>query len=308
MNFILLQNAAALEQVDSTAATVTKQASETVTDIVEQVQTGDVDKLLSDLLDWGVEVGKSLILAVVLYLVGSFLIKLINKFFGKLIEKRNMDKGVKTFLKSFINILLTIMLIVAVVSALGVDTTSFAALLASAGIAIGMALSGNLQNFAGGILILLLKPFKVGDFVEAQGVSGSVKEIQIFHTIVTTPDNKEIFVPNGALSSGTIMNYSHNDLRRVDFTFGVDYGEDTEKVRQVLYKLAKEDEYIDKSTEPEIYLGELSASSVDIVLRVWGKSSDYWNIFFGMKEKVYKEFNKEGINFPYPQLTVHTQA
>lgn len=308
MHYILLQTVEAMETVSDSAANMTQKATEKVTDIVEQVQSGDVDGVLSDLLDWGIEVGKSIVLAIVLYVVGHFLIKLINKFFAKVIDRRGMDKGVKTFLKSFVNILLTIMLIVAVVSALGVDTTSFAALLASAGIAIGMALSGNLQNFAGGILILLLRPFKVGDFIDAQSVSGTVKEIQIFHTIITTPDNKEIYVPNGSLSSGTVINYSHNEMRRVDFVIGIDYGEDTEKVRSLLQRIAKENPDIDQSMEPEVYVNALSSSSVDIMFRVWGKNVNYWDIYFGMNEKIYKEFNKEGISFPYPQLTVHTKA
>ena len=303
---LLQQGAAALESVDSTAV-VPEVVTEKVSEIVEQVQAGKVDKLLSELFDWGIDVGKSILLAVVLYIVGRFLIKVINKFMSKIIDRRNMDGGVKTFLKSFVNILLTIMLIVAVVSALGVDTTSFAALLASAGIAIGMALSGNLQNFAGGILILLLRPFKVGDFVEAQGVSGVIKGIQIFHTIITTPDNKEIFVPNGALSSGTVINYSQNDLRRVDFTVSIEYGEDTEKVKSLLLKLAAEDPRVENAPASEAYLNALSDSSVDMVLRVWTKKDEYWNVFFGLNEAIYTTFNKEGVKFPYPHLTVHTE-
>lgn len=307
MHPLFLQTAEAMETVSDSAANVTQKATETVTDIVEQVQTGNVDALMSDLLDWGIDIGKSIILAAVLYMVGHILIKLINKLFAKVIDRRSLDQGVKTFLKSFVNILLTILLIVAVVSALGVDTTSFAALLASAGIAIGMALSGNLQNFAGGILILLLKPFKVGDYIEAQDSAGTVKEIQIFHTIITTPDNKEIYIPNGSLSSGSVVNFSHNGTRRIDFVVGIDYGEDTDRVRPVLRKLADEEPLIEQNPEPQVLVNALSSSSVDILLRVWVKNENYWDVYYGINEKIYKSFNEEGINFPYPQLTVHTE-
>ena len=216
-----------------------------------------------------------------------------------------MNAGVQTFVKSFVNIMLTILLIVAIISKLGVDTTSFAALLASAGVAVGMALSGNLQNFAGGLIILLLRPFKVGDFIECQGVSGTVKEIQIFHTILTSPDNKVIYVPNGSLSSGTVINYSREATRRVDWTFCVEYGEDYEKVENVINKLIAADERILNTPAPFVNLIALADSSVNVVVRVWVKSENYWDVFFSMNKAVYATFNKEGINFPFPQLTVH---
>lgn len=165
-------------------------------------------------------------------MVGRFLIRMLNRLVGRVMDKRNVDISIKTFVKSLVNILLTVLLIVSVVGALGVETTSFAALLASAGVAVGMALSGNLQNFAGGLVILLFKPYKVGDWIEAQSVSGTVKEIQIFHTILTTADNKLIYVPNGALSSGVVTNYSNQKTRRVEWIFGVDYGEDYNKVEK----------------------------------------------------------------------------
>lgn len=171
---------------------------------------------------------------------------------------------------------------------------------------IGMALSGNLQNFAGGLIILLFRPYKVGDFIEAStGASGTVKEIQIFHTILITADNKMIYVPNGAMSSGVITNYSKLDTRRIEWNFGVDYGEDYNKVEKVLREIIANDKRILTSPAPFIELGELAASSVNIKIRVWVNSSDYWNVFFSMNQTVYTTFNKEGINFPFPQLTVH---
>ena len=180
---------------------------------------------LQQLIDWSVSAGGRIIGAVLIFVVGRFLISLLRKMLARLLAKRHVDASIQSFVKSLVNILLTILLIIAVIGKLGVETTSFAALLASAGVAIGMALSGNLQNFAGGLIVLLFRPFKVGDWIESQGVSGTVREIQIFHTILTTADNKVIYIPNGALSSGTVTNYSREDTRRVDWVIGVEYGE-----------------------------------------------------------------------------------
>ena len=178
---------------------------------------------LQQLIDWGVNAGGRIIGAIIIFVVGRFLISLLRKMLARLLAKRHVDASIQSFVKSLVNILLTILLIIAVIGKLGVETTSFAALLASAGVAIGMALSGNLQNFAGGLIVLLFRPFKVGDWIESQGVSGTVREIQIFHTILTTADNKVIYIPNGALSSGTVTNYSREDTRRVDWVIGVEY-------------------------------------------------------------------------------------
>ena len=264
-----------------------------------------VQNLIQQLTNWGISTGKQIISAIIIFLIGRLLISIVNKLVAKLLARRHVDAGVQTFVKSFVNIMLTILLIVAIISKLGVDTTSFAALLASAGVAIGMALSGNLQNFAGGLIILLLRPFKVGDFIECQGVSGTVKEIQIFHTILTSPDNKVIYVPNGSLSSGTVINYSREATRRVDWTFTVEYGEDYEKVENVINKLIAADERILDTPAPFVNLIALADSSVNVVVRVWVKSENYWDVFFQMNKSVYATFNKEGINFPFPQLTIH---
>lgn len=257
--------------------------------------------------DSGIEIGKNILAAILIFLVGRLLISFIKKIVTKALNKRqNMDEGIKSFVKSLVNVTLTVLLLIAVVGALGVETTSFAALLASAGVAVGMALSGNLQNFAGGVMILLFKPIKTGDYIEAQGQAGSVKEIQIFHTVLTTPDNQTIFIPNGPLSSNVIKNYSTQDLRRVDWSFGVDYGTDYEKVKAVIEKLIAADSRILKDPAHFIALGALADSSVNITVRAWVKSADYWGVFFDMNKIVYETFNKEGIEFPFPQLTVHT--
>ena len=219
----------------------------------------DVEQLLSKLLDWGIEVGKDLLGAIIIYIVGRFIIKQVGRLLARILEKRKLEISVQTFLRSLVSILLNLILAFAIVSRLGVETTSFAALLASAGVAIGMALSGNLSNFAGGLIILVFKPFKVGDYIEGQNANGTVREIQIFHTILTTVDNKVIYVPNGALSSNAITNYNKQETRRAEWVFGVEYGEDFEKVKAVLQRIIDADPRILKDPAPMIALGALSA-------------------------------------------------
>ena len=264
-----------------------------------------LDKLsliTQQLIDFGIRAGERILIAVLVFVVGRFLISLLNKFIRRLMDKRKVDVSIKTFVKSLVNILLTILLIISVVGALGVETTSFAALLASA----GMALSGNLQNFAGGLVILLFKPYKVGDWIETQqGSAGTVKEIQIFHTILTTADNKLIYIPNGSLSSGVVTNYSHQETRRVEWIIGIDYGEDYEKVQKIVYEILAADKRILKEPAPFVALHALDASSVNVVARVWVNSGDYWGVYFDINKAIYETFNEKGINFPFPQLTVH---
>lgn len=270
------------------------------------LQMSHIEQLIQQGITFCVEAGKSILVALLIYIVGRFLVSFLNKLLTKALERRNIDPTIKTFLQSFVNILLTVLLIVAVVSALGINTTSFAALLASVGVAAGMALSGNLSNFAGGLIILLLKPFKVGDYVEAQNVAGIVDGIQIFHTVLRTVDNKVIYLPNGALSGGNIVNYSQQTHRRVDITVSVEYGQDVEQVRQVLLELFKQDERIlNEPAAPFVALSKLGDSSVDLTIRLWVKAADYWDVFFQTQERIYTEFNKLGISFPFPQITVH---
>lgn len=270
------------------------------------LQMSHIEQLIQQGISFCVEAGKSILVALLIYIVGRFLVSLLNKLLTKALERRNLDPTIKTFLQSFVNILLTVLLIVAVVSALGVNTTSFAALLASVGVAAGMALSGNLSNFAGGLIILLLKPFKVGDYVEAQNVAGTVDGIQIFHTVLRTVDNKVIYLPNGALSGGNIVNYSQQTHRRVDIPLSVEYGQDVEQVRQLLLELFGQDERIlTEPAAPFIAVSKLGDSSVDLTVRLWVKASDYWDVFFQTQERIYAEFNKQGISFPFPQITVH---
>ncbi|MBQ8607230.1 MAG: mechanosensitive ion channel [Bacteroidaceae bacterium] len=262
--------------------------------------------VVNRLIDAGLNLGERILGALIILIIGRFLVMWLNRLFAKILERRKVEAGVQTFLKSMVNILLMVMLILAVIGKLGIELTGFAALLASAGVAIGMALSGNLQNFAGGLIILLFRPYKVGDYIEsATGASGTVKEIQIFHTILVTADNKVVYAPNGAMSSSVVTNYSCMDTRRVDFTFGVEYGVDYQKVESILRDIIAADQRILQTPSYTVEMVELAASSVNVVVRVWVKSSDYWDVYFSMNKTVYATFNKEGIDFPFPQLTVH---
>ena len=265
-----------------------------------------LEEAIRSLVEHGSQLGFTIIKALIVFLVGRLVINLLNKLVRKILSKRDIDPSVKTFVGSLVNVSLTILLIISVVGALGVQTTSFAALLASAGVAVGMALSGNLSNFAGGLIILLFKPYKVGDYIEAQGVGGTVKEVQMFHTVLGTVDNKVIYIPNGSLSSGVVTNFSNQTTRRVDWTFGVEYGSDYEKVKQVIESvLAKDSRILSEPAAQFIALTALADSSVNVVVRVWVNSSDYWGVYFDINKNIYATFNEVGIGFPFPQLTVH---
>ena len=264
-----------------------------------------LDIVIQNLIDSGISAGKHIIAAVVIFIVGRFLIKLINRLVASILQRRHIEISVQTFLSSLVNIILTILLIITVIGALGVNTTSFAALIASAGVAIGMALSGNLQNFAGGLIILLFKPYRVGDFIDVCGVQGTVSAVQIFHTILLTPDNKAVYLPNGSTSSSTITNYSRENKRRIEWTFGIDYGEDVNRARTAILSVITADARILPDPAPFVAVGGLSDSSVDIIVRVWVPTEEYWNVYYDMHQRVYETFNEQKINFPYPQQTVH---
>lgn len=272
---------------------------------VKALEKGEFSQIIQQLTTLGIEAGKSILLAALIFVVGRYIVKLVNRVVAGMMERRHMDPTIQSFLRSFVNVLLTILLIITTVSALGINTTSFAALLASAGVAVGMALSGNLQNLAGGIILLLFKPYKVGDYIEGQGVSGTVKEIQIFHTIILTADNKQVYVPNGALSSGSVVNYSSQPLRRVDLTIGVEYGTEVDAVKQALDVILQADKRVMSDPAPFVALNKLADSSVDFTVRVWVSGADYWPVYFDLTRAIYEEFNRRGIGFPFPQLQIH---
>ena len=295
------------EVTDNVAGNAAEEAAQAVTNVAQNLAEGNVrmDQVVSQLISWSMDAGKHILIAAVLYVAGHYIIKLLNYLLAGMLERRKVEVSVQTFVKSFVGIVLQILLIVTVVGALGVNTTSFAALLASFGVAIGMALSGNLQNFAGGIVILFLKPYKVGDYIEAQGVAGTVKSIQIFHTVVQALDGKLIHLPNGALSSGNITNYSQPETRMVEWVIGVEYGTDVDTARQTVLELLQADKRVLKDPTPVVWLKELADSSVNLVIRAWVQNSDYWGVLFGMNEQIYDTFNARGIGFPFPQVTVH---
>ncbi len=264
-----------------------------------------MENLWTDYSPLIVKYGTGLIYAVVVLIIGLWITNLITKSVKKLMIKGALDISLVPFLSSLISIGLKIMVVISALGMLGIEMTSFIALLGAAGLAIGMALSGTLQNFAGGVIILILKPFKIGDVIEAQGFTGSVKEILIFNTILTTFDNKLIILPNGGVATGSIVNYTAQETRRVDWTFGIAYGDNADTAKRVLMELVSEDIRVLKDPEPFVALKELADSSVNFVVRAWVNSGDYWGVYFDLNDKVYKTFEKEGLNFPYPQMDVH---
>lgn len=244
-------------------------------------------------------------LALVVLIIGKILIKRVVKLMDLTMKKRKTDETLRPFFLSLTNFGLLAMLYISVIGILGVQTTSIVAVLASAGLAVGMALSGTLQNFAGGVIILAFKPYKVGDFIEAQGYTGTVSSIQLFITELKTPDNKTVLIPNGALANGSMTNYSSEATRRVDWTIGIGYGDDVDTAKKVLEELVNQDSRIMKDPIPFIAVSALADSSVNFTIRAWVNTPDYWNVYFDMNENVYKVFNAKGINFPYPQMDVH---
>ena len=263
------------------------------------------EKIINQLIEIVVEYGPKLIGAVVVFIVGIWIIKALTKGFGKMLNKRKADDSLKPFLIGTVSAFLKVLLIITCLGMLGVEMTSFIAIIGAAGLAVGLALSGTLQNFAGGVMLLIFKPFKTGDLIDAQGYLGIVSEIQIFNTILKTPDNKTIIIPNGGLSTSSMTNYSTEKQRRVDWTVGIGYGDDIDKAKVVIKELCDEDSRILKDPVLFIAVSELADSSVNFAVRAWVNAEDYWDVFFEINEKVYKTFNKEGINIPYPQMDVH---
>ena len=264
------------------------------------------DEIRQTITEFVLSFSIKLIKVLFIWFVGRWVLKRVVKLVVRILQKHIDNDSVRTFLVSIVDVVVMIMLILMIIGVLGIDTSSFIAIFASAGVAIGMALSGTLQNFAGGVMILLFRPFKVGDYIEAQGVAGIVKQIQIFNTVVHTGDNKVILLPNGAVSTGIINNYSREPKRRLDMTFSISYGNDFEKAKSVLLGIIAQDSRIlNDPAEPFIRLSELGASSIDIIVRVWCNQSDYWAIKFDLNQKVYETFPKEGLEFPFQTFTVN---
>ncbi len=265
----------------------------------------NVEKWMEILKTYASEYGFKILGAILIWIVGSFIIKKIKKLLVKAMDKVEYDESLEKFISSLIVVSLKIVLFIVILGNLGIETTSFAAILAAAGLAVGLALQGSLSNFAGGVLILIFKPYKTGDFIEAQGVMGVVKQIEIFTTKLNTPDNKEVIIPNGSLSNGNIINYSTEENRRIDITMGVSYDADIKQTKDLLMKILTDHPKVLKDPQPTILLGELADSSVNFKVRPWVLTDDYWDVYFQIMETCKIELDKAGIEIPYPQMDIH---
>ncbi|MEZ7506426.1 mechanosensitive ion channel family protein [Flavobacterium sp. Arc2] len=266
-----------------------------------------VNTYLDKIIDFGFEYAPKLIGGILVLFIGLWVTNLITKAVGKSLEKSSIDQSLVPFLRSITNIILKALVVITVMGMIGIEMTSFVAIIGAAGLAVGLALSGTLQNFSGGVIILILKPFKIGDFIEAQGFSGTVKEINIFSTMLNTPDKKLVIIPNRPLSTDALINYSTEPLRRVDWKFGIAYGDDVENFKKAINQFIAEDDRILKDPASFIGLSELADSSVNFAVRVWVDSPNYWGVFFDMNEKVYTKFPDYDLNIPFPQIDVHVQ-
>lgn len=301
MNILLTS----LLQAQTVPADSLKEPAAVLDQTIKTIIQTPVDQLVSTGLDYGMKFGLKILAAIAIYTIGAWLIKKAKKLIRKICERRNLEASLTSFLLSFSGISLSILLIVTTISVLGVDTTSFVALLAGSGVAIGMALSGTLQNFSGGIMILAFKPFRVGDFIEAQGYSGTVTAIEITATHINTPDNKKIILPNGALSNGTINNYSITGVRRCDWNVSIPYGTDLEKAKELgLGIIRAHKAVINDPAAPHVYLTEFQTGYVVLSFRSWVKVDDYWDLLLEVNEQIYKEFPKNGLYAPVPKMDV----
>lgn len=272
---------------------------------VTKIANTDYRQLLIDLANEAMWIGLKIVLALLVWWVGRWLIRKVLVMLEKLFLRKNIESSLRLFLHNLVNTVLVLLLILTVVQMLGVNVTSILALFASATLAIGMALSGTMQNFAGGVMILLLKPYRVGDYISAQGQSGTVKEIQLFSTCIETPDKQTIYIPNSSISTAIIDNYSTSDLRRADITVSIAYGDDVDVARAEIMALIKADERILTEPAPVVIVSALAESSVNLAVRMWVRNGDYWGVIGDMNERIYKVLPTKGINFPFPQLDVH---
>lgn len=372
MNTLLQLTTTVAAETDSIAAARAAKAEA----LKQALSSWSLDDFIARMIDGAISLGFRILIAALVFYIGRFLINRLYKIVQAVMIRREFDRSLGTFILSLIKISLLFILVVVVIGILGIETSSFIAIFASAGVAIGMALSGTLQNFAGGVLILFIKPYKIGDFIEFGGMTGTVKEIQIFHTVLNTVDNKAIIVPNGQLSTGTINNYSKEEYRRLEWVVGISYGDDVEVARRValdiltaddrvvkqyreddrkmrniadstatdshnpadgdptgtqakrrslLYRIfhhrdrlkekalewqnnqkkAIEEKIAKVDCSPFVALSELADSSVNITIRAWTRSEFYWSVYFSVNEKIYTEFPRHGLSFPFPQIDVH---
>ena len=274
---------------------------------VEKIANIDYHALLQSLLSESVWILIKILIALAIYFVGRWIVRRILKIVDVAMQHRNVDISLRSFTRNTISTVFTLLLVLIVVSTLGVNVTSLIAVASAATLAIGMALSGTAQNFAGGVMILLMKPYRVGDYISAQGQSGTVRDIKLFSTVITTADNQTIYIPNNSIATAIIDNYSTADLRRVDWSVGISYGDDVDVARKAVLAMLAADSRILKDPEPVVWVAALADSSVNLTIRAWVKNSDYWNVFFEHNEEFYKELPKHGLSFPFPQMDVHVK-
>ena len=272
-----------------------------MTDINEKI-----NKIWDAVVSGSLDLAKNIIIAIIVFYIGKFAINFLIKVVKKVMLRRNVDETVSKFILNILKISLQVTLFIAIIGILGVKTSSIMGLIAATGFGVGMALSGTMQNFANGILLLVFHPYKVGDFIEVNNISGTVKAIQIFHTILVTTDNKVIYIPNGTLGTATMINYNQQVTRRIDWVIDIDYGEDFDRVKAVIESIIASEPNMLKEPAPVVELNELSASSVKVLLRCWVATGNYWTLYYSVNRKIYEQFNQNNINFPYPQITVHT--
>lgn len=277
-----------------------------LTEVVTKITETDYTELINTLLSQAVWVALKIFLALLIYMVGRLVTRWILRIMDRTFERRDVETSLRSFLRSVVKAVMTILVILASVQTLGINTTSFLAIFASAGLAVGMALSGTLQNFAGGVILLLLRPYRVGDYITAQGQSGTVKNIGLFSTQLSTGDNRIIYVPNSAISTDIVDNYSQATNRRLDWNIAISYGDDIDVAREtILAMLAADKRALTEPAAPMVAVKELGDNAVVLLVRCWTANSDYWGLFWDMNERIYKELPKKGINFPFPQLDVH---
>lgn len=272
---------------------------------IQKISTLDWNEMLQNFVSDAIWVGVKILVALLIYWIGRLFIRWVMRLMDSSFERKKVDVSLRSFLKNMISVVFYLLLAMAVVQTLGVNVTSIIAIFSAATLAIGMALSGTMQNFAGGVMILLLRPYRVGDYIEAQGQAGTVEEIMLFSTKIVTADRQTIYVPNSAISTSIIDNYSHSELRRVDIKVSITYGDDVDVARKALLDLAAADQRVLKDPAAVVFLSELGTESVNLSLRMWTRNADYWGLFFDMNERIYKELPKSGVRFPYPQLDVH---
>lgn len=274
---------------------------------VEKIANIDYHALLQTLLSESVWIVIKIAIALAIYFVGRWIVRRLLKLIDVAMQHRNVDTSLRSFTRNTVSAVFTLLLILIVVSTLGVNVTSLIAVASAATLAIGMALSGTAQNFAGGVMILLMKPYRIGDYISAQGQSGTVRDIKLFSTVITTADNQTIYIPNNSIATAIIDNYSTADLRRVDWSVGISYGDDVDVARKAVLAMLAADSRILKDPEPVVWVAALADSSVNLTIRAWVKNSDYWNVFFEHNEEFYKELPKHGLSFPFPQMDVHVK-